>query len=173
MLSVVVESDTAEQIVRSLLTLADVANFTILVADGSLAPHQRRRHIDKIRLIVPTIIVYDQENGSVGDAVAINHQQSDTLICPAIPVIEAWLFADSKTLFDVIGDKSESLIGRMPLPEQILYPKQIRNAILRKPAVYELLLKKINVTTAGSRSPSLKYFLQSARKLSGLPSLRI
>jgi hypothetical protein len=119
----------------------------------------------------PLIAVFDQESGSVGDAVAFNDPGADLVLCPAIPTVEAWLFADSDALFKVLGHRADVLIGRMPLPEQIPYPKFLRHALLRDEHKSRDVLESINILTAGSRSPSLKYFLQAARRLSNLPPL--
>lgn len=172
MLSIAVKEDTDKQIASALLALAGITKYRVHVAEGSLAPTPRgQKRLLEMHLKPPLLVVYNLDDGSVGDAVATNEERIDTRLCPAIPVIESWLFADSKALFDVIGEKAGSLLGRMPLPEQLLYPKYIKNMILREPSSYQQLLKKIDIITAGSRSPSLKYFLQSARHFSGLSPL--
>jgi|TARA_R110002124_G_scaffold287327_1_gene472907 hypothetical protein len=169
MLSVAVEGKLDETIVRAILTKAEVNDFEIIVQNGSLALGSKgRSFLPQLSRDKPMIVLFDQESGSIGDAVAENEGHSNIIYCPAIPNADAWLFADSTAFFEVLGDKAEAFVGRLPLPEQLPYPKFLRSTMLRDPEVMQRLLQRISLLIAGSRSPSFKYFVQSARKLSGM-----
>lgn len=173
MLNVAVEGRTDQTIVKSMLAAADITNVSIVVAKGNLGPSQLGlKRLNQLVVRKPCIVVYDQDSGSVGDAVEKNIHHSEVLFCPAIPTVEAWLFADSDALFTVLGDRAEALVGRMPLPEQLPYPKFLKSTILRDKDVYRRLLERINIRVAGSRSPSLKYFIETARRLSAFPPIK-
>lgn len=172
MLSVAIEEETDCMVINTLLKRAGIANAQFTVAKGHLAPTpQGRKRLDRLSLGRPLIVVYDQDSGSVGDAVVTNDRASDILYCPAIPSVDAWLFADSDAFFEILGDKAEQFAGRMPLPEQLPYPRFLKSTMLRNNETLSRLLERIDILVAGARSPSLKYFIQTARMISGLPSM--
>lgn len=174
MLSVAVEGDFDRRIVEGLLRAARINSVEVRAWQRNLTPRlhpvltpeMRGRPGDHL------IVVYDLDDGSVGDAAALNDTAGTSegvTYCPAIPTVDAWLFADSKALFQTLGDKADQLVGRMPLPEQIPYPKALRHALLRDSKKLQSIFDTIDIQVAGSRSPSLKYFLQHAYRLTGKP----
>lgn len=172
MLSIAVEGETDRVVVESLLVKAEIANAKITVARGHLAPTAYgRKRLDRLKVEGPLIVVYDQDSGSVGDAVVANDRPRDILFCPAIPTVDAWLFADTGAFFEVVGHKAEQFVGRMPLPEQLPYPTFLKSTMLRDKRTFKRLLERIDLFVAGARSPSLKYFIQTARRMSNLPAL--
>lgn len=173
MLTIAVEGRTDKSVVENLLRSAGIEHFNVLVADGNLHPKTSLRRLDSLNLTPPSIVVYDQDSGSVGDAIEPNKESLDYIFCPAIPSIEAWLFADSAAFFEVLGVKAEAFQGRLPLPEQLPYPKFLKSTMLRDVDDYHRLLQTIDVRKASARSPSLKFFLQSARRLSGLAPMDV
>lgn len=173
MIAIAVEGETDRAIAGAMLASAGVDGFEIAVAKGTLGPSpQGLRRLAALRLSSPALVIYDQESGSVGDAVVENDHTQGAIFCPAIPTIEAWLFADSRAFFEVVGSRAEAFLGRMPLPEQLPYPKFLKSTLLRDKEIYSRLLESIDVLVAGSRSPSLKYFIQQARRLACLPPLQ-
>ncbi|RVT93136.1 hypothetical protein [Sphingomonas crocodyli] len=173
MLTIAVEGKTDRSVVENLLRSAGVEDFNVIVADGHLHPKVSLRRLANLNITPPSIVVYDQDSGSVGDAVEPNKVSLDAIFCPAIPSIEAWLFADSAAFFEVLGEKAEAFQGRLPLPEQLPYPKFLKSTMLRDARDYHRLLQTIDVRKASARSPSLKFFLQSARRLSGLAPMDV
>lgn len=172
MLTVVVEGPGDRCVVEALLGSAEVRDFRVVIAKGGLGPNASgRRRLESLKLECPAVVVYDQDGGSVGDAVEVNLERSGPVLCPAIPTVEAWLFADADALFDALGDRADSLLGRFPLPEQLPYPKLLKSTLLRNEGRYRRLLDSIDVGRAAARSPSLRNFLDTARRLSGLPPL--
>ena len=172
MLSVAVEGDFDRKIVEGLLRAARINAVEVRAWRRNLAPRFHRSLTPEMRERPGDhlIIVYDLDDGSVGDAVFLNDTTDPSeavTYCPAIPTVDAWLFADSKALFEVLGDKADQVIGRMPLPEQIPYPKALRHALLRDSKKLQSVFDLIDIQVAGSRSPSLKYFLQHAYRLTG------
>jgi len=172
MLSVAVEGDFDQKIVEGVLRAARINGVVVKAWRRNLAPRipqaitpaMRGKSGDHL------IVVYDLDDGSVGDAVALNDSAESydgVTYCPAIPTVDAWLFADSKALFETLGEKADQVLGRMPLPEQIPYPKALRHALLRSPKKFEGVFDHVDIQVAGSRSPSLKYFLQQAYRFTG------
>lgn len=172
MLSVAVEDETDATVVEALLARAGIANAKVLSAKAHLTktPEGLKR-LNQLNLGRPLIVVHNQDSGLVGDAVASNNRASDIQFCPAIPTVDAWLFADTETFFQVVGEKAEQFVGRMPLPEQLPYPRFLKHAMLRDPDTLNRLLDQVNILVAGARSPSLKYFIQTSRQISDLPML--
>ncbi|MEE4455296.1 hypothetical protein [Novosphingobium resinovorum] len=172
MLTIAVEGKTDQKIIAALLANAGVHDTSIIVANGSIAPSTRGwQRIEKMSSTRPLIVVYDQDSGSVGDAVSANQEVTDIVFCPAIPTVDAWLFADSAAFFNAVGSKADAFLGRMPLPEQLPYPKFLKSTMLRDQRTLEQLLTSINISIAGSRSPSLKHFINAARRHSNLDPL--
>jgi hypothetical protein len=78
----------------------------------------------------------------------------------SIQTIESWIFADDHLLFKQAlqeGGKVKSL--RLPLPEEIPYPKQLIHYIFGKNKTDWGFLENIDVARATARTPSLKVFL--------------
>lgn len=172
MLEIAVEGKSDEPVVAHMLRAAGISEFEVFVANAGLDPKKFEKRWRRLGYDRPAIVVYDQESGSVGDAVRKDiGTEAGVQFCPAIPTIEAWLFADSEAFFHVLGDKAEPFHGRMPLPEQLPYPRFLRSTVLRDKNDYKRLLDSIDIHRASTRSPSLRYFIQTARSLSGLPPL--
>ncbi len=172
MLTIVVEGSGDRPVVEALLASAGVPHTRVVVANGGLGPTAAgRRRLESLNVGGRTLVVYDQDGGSVGDAVEAGLDSSGPVHCPAIPTVEAWLFADVEALFEALGERADAFLGRLPLPEQLPYPKVLKAALLRDKDRYHRLLSRIDVNRAAARSPSLRYFLNTARQLSGMPAL--
>src|SRR4051794_93549 len=113
---ILVEGLRELQIVSGLLRTAGMGDAPIMISEGSLHPRGR-----EVRSLVnyggeePLLIVYDQESGSLADAVDIQEHLHGVQWCPAIPSVEAWLFTDDDALREVVGAGADEIISRMPL----------------------------------------------------------
>jgi hypothetical protein len=78
----------------------------------------------------------------------------------SIQEIEAWIFADDHLLFkQVLQEGGKERLLRLPLPEDIPYPKQVIHNIFGKNKMNWAFLENIDVARATARTPSLKVFL--------------
>lgn len=93
----------------------------------------------------------------------------------AVPEIESWVFADDILLKKQIPNQFQRDAARMPMPEEIFYPKQILSNWLKNKKAKSLgeqytFLTQIDITRAVARCPSLSYFLRRIGELLELPS---
>lgn len=93
----------------------------------------------------------------------------------AIPEIESWIFADDILLKKQIPNQFQRDAARMPMPEEIFYPKQILSNWLKNKKTKSLgeqyaFLTQMDINRAVARCPSLSYFLHRVGELLELPS---
>ena len=93
----------------------------------------------------------------------------------AIPEIESWVFADEILLKKQIPNQFQKDAARMPMPEEIFYPKQILSNWLKNKKTKSLseqytFLTQTDIARATARCPSLSYFLRRIGELLELPS---
>jgi hypothetical protein len=93
----------------------------------------------------------------------------------AVPEIESWVFADDILLKKQIPSQFQRDAARMPMPEEVFYPKQILGNWLKNKNAKNLgekytFLTQIDITRAAARCPSLSYFLRRIGELLELPS---
>lgn len=93
----------------------------------------------------------------------------------AIPEIESWMFADDILLKKQIPNQFQRDAARMPMPEEIFYPKQILSNWLKNKKTKSLgeqyaFLTQIDIARAAARCPSLSYFLRRIGELLELSS---
>lgn len=74
-----------------------------------------------------------------------------------VPEVESWVFADDELVRRNAKPHSKLLLERLPLPEEILHPKQTAYNIFRS-SNWEFLTN-MNLSKASARSPSLFDFL--------------
>ena len=168
MLTVFVEAKLDQEIVRAILSKISGSNqeFEVIAVNGSLDP---RRSFDHLRRRIEhrgnSIAVYDQESGTIADHPGNNDLDSPDLEwCPAIPVVEAWLFADEDALLRSIPESLHDVVTRLPSPESIPYPKVLRNHLLRGTKSIEKIFSILNLDRAAARSPSLGNFLRASQR---------
>jgi hypothetical protein len=119
----------------------------------------------------------DADTAYVQDAIEQNQRRfegSGVEIFFAVPEIESWLFADDVLLKKQIPNQFQADAARMPMPEEIFYPKQIINNWLKNKKAKSLgeqyaFLVEMDVTRAAVRCPSLSYFLRRIGELLELP----
>jgi hypothetical protein len=93
----------------------------------------------------------------------------------AVPEIESWVFADDVLLKKQIPSQFQRDAARMPMPEELFYPKQILSNWLKNKKAKSLgeqytFLTQMDISRAAARCPSLSYFLQRIGTLLGLNS---
>jgi hypothetical protein len=92
----------------------------------------------------------------------------------AIPEIETWVFADDISLKKQIPPQFQRDAARMPMPEEIFYPKLLLAHWFKYKESNSLrdhyqFLCDVDITRASSRCPSLSYFLRRIGVLLELP----
>jgi hypothetical protein len=96
----------------------------------------------------------------------------------AVPCIEAWLFADDElALKQIKTDYNEYVLRRLPLPDDIPFPKDLASRLFGNyyggKGLNVDFLQKINLSKAVSRSPSLRDFLLGITELMSVPNQEI
>lgn len=176
MLNVLVESTSDADIVRGLIDRVRERNsanveFRVDFWKGALHP---RRSQDKINLyldknnIRSLVVVFDQESGTVADQPQNLPLHRAIKWCPAIPEIEAWLFADEIALERFAPASTKDVINRLPSPENIPYPKSLKHYLLRQLGSVHGIIKEMDLDRSAARSPSLGYFLRTIEHEIGL-----
>ena len=115
----------------------------------------------------------DLDERSVPDAQARAREQvGDPLarVFCAVPVIEAWLFADDRLAEAQCARDAEALaiLRRIPMPEEIPTPKELARSLFGRPE-HCAWLRTMNVPRAAARSPSLRTFLVGIGEMLGVP----
>lgn len=94
--------------------------------------------------------------------------EPDAEVFCAVPTIEAWLFADANALLDTVAEpRARELVARLPLPEEIPFPKQVVNQIFKGFGDSLRVIERMDVAKACARSPSLHVFLSGLAELLG------
>ena len=115
----------------------------------------------------------DADTIYIQDAIVETQKQfanTNVEVFVTVPQIEAWLFADD-FLIKKYGNKEQTKqIARLPLPQEITYPKEIYQNFLRKKNAYGLadeyaFLLEMNIGRATMRCPSLSHFLRKIADL--------
>jgi hypothetical protein len=93
----------------------------------------------------------------------------------AIPSVESWVFADDILLKKQIPIQFQRDAARMPMPEELFYPKQLLSHWLKNKSAKSLgetyhFLTQMDITRAATRCPSLSYFLRRTGELLELPN---
>ncbi len=92
----------------------------------------------------------------------------------AVPEIESWVFADDILLKKQIPIQFQRDAARMPMPEEVFYPKQLLSNWLKNKKAKSLgeqytFLTQMDISRAAARCPSLSYFLRRIGELLDLP----
>ena len=168
MLTVLVEGKLDQQIVHAILSKISGLNrdFEVIAVNGSLDPRgSMSRVLAKVEQKANCIAVYDQESGTIADHPDnIDSTPHEIEWCPALPVTEAWLFADEDALLRSIPENLHDIVTRLPSPESIPYPKVLRNHLLRGAKSIEKIFATFDLERAAARSPSLGNFLRVAQR---------
>jgi hypothetical protein len=173
MLHIFVEGKMDRELVVGLLRQADLLrpDTTVTAVSGNLDPKRQSKKTINILADTggPKVVVFDLEAGNIADVPPETRQSGDTSYCPAIPTIEAWLFADEQALAYSIPEGREGLLSRLPAPESIPYPKMLRHYLLRDENISDIA-KRIDINRAAARSPSLSLFLNTIQSRTGMHS---
>lgn len=121
-------------------------------------------------------ILADLDEVSVEDARArireqLNHPPAE-VFC-AVPMIEAWLFADDQAVREYATRDEEILrmVERLPLPEEIPDPKLLSRIVFGSQTSLSSFLATIDLGRACARSPSLRSFIEGMGELLEQPSV--
>ena len=169
-MKIFVEGKIDKEIVSALVRrVAPDSEFDVVVVGKSLRNKQADLSFleHRYELDGPALVVYDQEYGTVADHPEMNDQDGAIIWCPAIPMAEAWLFADESALIEAVPDLRKDIVDRLPAPENIPYPKALKHNLLRNRNVVPRIIGAMNLEKAAARSASLAYFLSTIQKRVG------
>ncbi|WP_076411727.1 DUF4276 family protein [Shewanella sp. UCD-KL12] len=177
--TIIVEGSTDVKIVKNIITLAgyDQSKVNIFVLMGKLnllkvLDSEEIRHNDNV------IVLLDLDVGSIYESKFIARTKSKINnskipVCTATPSIESWLFADDINLKTLIKetDKAEAIYDRLPMPEDITYPKQVLRNLLGSKYNIDMIMSGMDINLSASRSSSLRNFLKELSIKLGEPKV--
>lgn len=161
--TLIVEGDSDKIIVESILAAAKMdKQVSVLAGKGKEAAEKLAQkmfdegHTNLGLLIDLDIVNLPDAKHYIEDKTLIN---KDIEVFFATPEIEAWLFADIDLALEHAKSKNaEIILKRMSLPDEVPHPKESAKFLFQnyKEAYF---LKKIDISKATFRSPSLHDFL--------------
>jgi hypothetical protein len=165
----IVEGKTDQQIVEPILNALGINNIEVKAAKG------QKHAIDQVqnkyvKLYKKVGLLIDSDTINLIDAKEqVRGYSSDKIeVFLAIPSIEAWLFADDQlAIKNANSELATKTLERLPLPDEIPYPKQTAYNIFRDLNTFSFL-KEINIYRAASRSPSLNDFIKRICIIAGV-----
>ncbi len=173
-LTLVVESKVSFDIVQTLLQAANYPtrriNFQIVtdvIKVKQLAYSGYDYFSDE-----HTAILLDSNKPTIPDALAsesleLSRDRVDVFF--AVPAVEAWLFSDTDLLKPLMTSEARvDILNRLPLPEEIPYPKQVVTNLLNDHKGKYGFLVDIDIKKAAARSFSLNYFLNGIARILGI-----
>lgn len=178
--TIIVEGPTDAEIVRNIIRLAgyDQSKINIFVLMGALnllqvLDSEEIRHNDNV------IVLLDLDVGSIYESKFIARAKSKIKnnkipVCTATPSIESWLFADKVNLKRLIKEtgKAEAIYDRLPMPEDITYPKQVLRNLLGDNYNIDLIMSGMDISLSASHSSSLRNFLKELSIKLGEPRVK-
>jgi hypothetical protein len=168
-------------IVTRLLALAGYTSGTWHVEVGG-AKYGLARRVRELVAAAPApngpryAILADLDEASVEDARTRIREQLDhppaEVFC-AVPMLEAWLFADDRAVREYAKHDDEILrvVERLPLPEEIPDPKQLARFVFGSTHNWIAFVDTIDIGRACARSPSLRSFIEGMGELLQQPSV--
>lgn len=116
--------------------------------------------MDVDAITIPDALTYAQ---NIKDVLSMEGRPFELFY--AIPEIESWLFADDELILKCSSNsKYKKVIERLPLPDEIPYPKELWMKIFKNTKDFSFLLN-MNISRATSRSLSLNDFLTRLSKI--------
>jgi hypothetical protein len=86
----------------------------------------------------------------------------------AVPTTAAWLFADTNALLKCVDDdRTREIVARLPLPEEIPFPRELAQRVFRDWRSALRVLDQMSICDAAARSPSLHAFLRGLARITG------
>jgi len=178
--TIVVEGETDANIVHNIIKLAGYdrskVNIYTLLGHSNLLQEldsEEIKHNDNI------IVLLDLDIGSIHESEFVARAKSkiknnNISVCTATPSIESWLFADNINLKKLIKetDKAEAIYGRLPMPEDITYPKQVLRNLLGAKYNINAIMSGMDINLSASRSSSLRNFLTELSIKLGEPRVK-
>lgn len=119
----------------------------------------------------PHVIAFIDSDSSFVQDVKKKHEGLPIEVFFAVPTIESWLFADDELVRRSVKEKFLNDATRLPLPEEIPYPKDLFSKWFA--GGYDLegkyaFLKDINIDRAMARCPSLSMFIRRISEILGV-----
>ncbi len=169
-----VESESDKYILLNILKAANypVQNIIFEVAGGKQqAIRFARNRVAQNEQNLTIALFVDSDTTYTQDAQKEIEKQvegSSIEVFFAVPTIESWLFADDNLIKELLKHRSD--VKRLPLPEEITYPKELFNRWFHKQEISSLadkyaFLSNMNISRAVARCPSLSNFLRRIGEL--------
>ena len=167
-LNIVTEGKTDTTIARAFLKKAGIplkrVNFISAKGLSTIRKIVKKYHNHEMHGKIAILIDQDINNNFEAEGVAklrLHAEDSDISIFTAVPSIESWLFADIESVRskEQNNKRTDELLSRLPLPDNIPHPKHLANSILGLKNSSESFIEEININIASSRSPSLRKFI--------------
>ena len=173
-LSIITEGETDIKIARSFLDKAGIPlkRIKFVSANGISTIRKIGKNLNSENFQGKIAILVDQDINSNFEAEnlaksRLNTEHSDVSVFTAVPAIESWLFSDIESVRSRVqkNKRTDEILSRLPLPDDIPHPKHLANSILRLKNTSDLFISEININIAISRSPSLRKFIFGVCKL--------
>ena len=175
-----VEGETDKIIIKNILIAANypIENIDVEVSGGKT--NVIKFAINHAKSPVEDLIIgafVDADTAYVQEAIEYNKRRFNGVEVEtffAVPEIESWVFADDVLLKKQIPSHFQRDAARMPMPEEVFYPKQLLSNWLKNKKAKSLgeqysFLTGMDVSRAAARCPSLSYFLRRIGELLALP----
>ena len=176
-----VESETDKIIIRNILEAAKFPTdrFDIEVSGGK--QNVIRFAINQAKSPIANTIIaafVDADTVYIQEAIEQVKERFNGLVVEtffAVPEIESWVFSDDILLKKQIPSQFQRDAARLPMPEEIFYPKLILTKWFKSKNLKNLgeqysFLTQMDISRAAARCPSLSYFLRRIGELLELPS---
>lgn len=168
----IVEGDFDKRIASSFLKAAGIPmeRVEFLVANGA---RNIKKMLKEFKGLPVAVLMDLDESSNYQSNIRLkekyNLRGENLSVFAAIPTIEAWLFADIEAARKKSANKkrSKELLDRIPMPDEIPYPKHLAVNLFNLNEKFELVEDDIDIKIAMARSPSLRNFISGIANLLG------
>jgi len=161
----IVEGHTDLDIVKNIFNEALIPSERInfMVANGMLQIPEIIKLNRNVYSEIVVLVDLDINNNYESEHVArleINSEEYKYHVFTAVPSIESWLFSDIDNAYlkSKGTERTKEILSRLPMPDDIPYPRQLANNVFGKNN-FRNVLNGFNIHAAASRSPSFRKFV--------------
>lgn len=172
-LIVLVEGDTDKIIIENIFIAAhlplELINIQVMDGKKNIRNYLMHACLEELQNV---IVLVDSDKPNVPDSIdeariQLGIENAGIKVYCAVPTIESWIFADDKLVAEAAQRRKKKLsavLNRMPLPEEIPYPKHVSYNLFGKQKESYDFLRKMDIQIAAARTPSLKNFLEGIER---------
>ncbi|WP_368084818.1 hypothetical protein [Vibrio splendidus] len=167
-LTIIVEGEFDRKVAYSFLRAAGIPmdRLEFYTAGGSREIKKLIEKLEYSGISEPVVVLMDLDDSSNYESEKRLKEKYGLNKCflnvfPAIPTIEAWLFADIEAARKKAKNKkrADELLSRIPMPDEIPYPRHLAVNLFALNEKFELINDDVDIKIAMSRSPSLRKFI--------------